>query len=122
MIDETRYPDRIWARRYSNCVVGARDRPEPYSPLPDGYPFVEYVRADLGSFYQEKGIDALMAERDAMRQRAEKAEAEVERLREALDDIGEEGPEEVWPHEAHRKLANLVRMARAALRNEGDNQ
>lgn len=107
MIDETRYPDRIWARRYSNCVVGARDRPEPYSPLPDGYPFVEYVRADLYEAEQE---------------RAEKAEAEVERLREALDDIGEEGPEEVWPHEAHRKLANLVRMARAALRNEGDNQ
>jgi hypothetical protein len=41
---------------------------------------VEYVRADLGSFYQEKDIDALMAERDALRQRAEKAEEEIKRL------------------------------------------
>lgn len=36
----------------------------------------EYVRADLGSFYQEKDIDRLMSENAALR-------AEVERLREA---------------------------------------
>jgi hypothetical protein len=30
-------------------------------------PVVKYVRADIGSFYQEKDIDALMSERDKLR-------------------------------------------------------
>lgn len=93
MIDETRYPERIWARRYSHCVVGARERPEPYSPLPDGYPFVEYVRADLY---------------EAESQRAEKAEAA---LREIL---------KLDPAELAWGTIKSKNIAREALRNDGE--
>lgn len=60
-------PERILTRHYKNGEINARPDDDPWC-----YPRSKgcigeglYIRADLGSFYQEKDIDALMAERDA---------------------------------------------------------
>jgi len=56
-------PERIWAFHDGplvGCFVGKNN-------FGDGAHVAEYIRADLGSFYQEKDIDALMAERDNLR-------------------------------------------------------
>lgn len=49
----------------------------------DGYA-VEYVRADCGSFYQEKDIDALLAERDYLLDERNELRAERDKLKTAL--------------------------------------
>ena len=74
---------------------------------------VEYVRADLGSFYQEKDIDALMNERDRLREALERVEiasdhyAAITEAETTFDAIR-------YAHES------TARLARAALHNGDD--
>lgn len=65
MSDETP-PDRVWLnfRRDPN---GSDDLLLEDWPNEGAVIGVEYIRADLGSFYQEKDIDALMVCREALR-------------------------------------------------------
>jgi len=64
-------PERILTRHYKNGIINARADDDPWRypassaliPAGEG----EYIRADLCSLQQEKDIDALMAERDALR-------------------------------------------------------
>jgi hypothetical protein len=76
----------------------------------------EYVRADCGSFYQEKVIDALMAERDNLR-------AERDRLRGALEWYGEQARLAKLAHHEGDTGRHALAMdgggrARAALQGE----
>lgn len=68
MADEYPLPERLWATvagiQPSGRVHGIWDQSSERAESAD---WRDYVRADLGSFYQEKDIDALMACRDALR-------------------------------------------------------
>jgi len=64
----TTKPERILTRHYTNGIINARADDDPWHYPPSSAASEgEYIRADLGSFYQEKDIDALLAERDNLR-------------------------------------------------------
>lgn len=76
-------PERIWlntAGCYDEAHGHADEMGVTWCEHPQDDDDQEYIRADLGSFYQEKDIDA-------MQDRIEALEAENARLREALADI-----------------------------------
>jgi len=62
MTKNLKYPDEIFAVQYSNGIVGAHD-----GRTGTTTEHRKYVLADRGSLYQEKDIDALMAEIDRLR-------------------------------------------------------
>lgn len=106
------YPERIFVWRGTPQVgwIDAEGERATYGEA-------EYIRADCGSFYQEKDIDALMDERDKLR-------AELDRMQGVLDDVGSgvvsiaeerrrQQIHEGWTHE-HDDAHTCGEMARAA--------
>jgi len=69
MTDRKVLPDRIYATS-SRSEAGVEHWPHDWGIWRETEPYMDgasYIRADLDSFYQEKDIDALMAERDNLR-------------------------------------------------------
>lgn len=65
------HPEEIWARRYPNGVVSARDREKGLSPLTTGDFYAHYVRADLYTKACAERDAAIAALSEAARRRGE---------------------------------------------------
>lgn len=115
MSDDYDLPERLWATvagiQPQGRTHGIWDEAPSRSTLSN---WQEYVRADTGSFYQEKDIDAMQARIAAL-------EAERDRLRSVLATYACRCPYNAPPPDcAGGDWTDCGRRARAALEGGGD--